>query len=145
MVFAAQHPHEVEGLLLVDPTPPKFFSEISSLQNEQESREFASSVARYMAAASPGRRAEWTTRDTAAGQAEAAVLQKQMPLVIITAAAPQPGRNAAILRYWHDQHERMARGTARGRVVVANAGHYVQLEQPQVVVRELQRLLSAAR
>jgi pimeloyl-ACP methyl ester carboxylesterase len=142
MAFAAEHPNEVAGLLLVDPTPPKFFSEISSLQDEQERRDFASAISKYEAAALPGRRAEWASRDQAAVQAETAVMKAQMPLVIITAVGPQAGHNAAIRKYWHRQHERMAGATVRGRVVIANAGHYVQLEEPQIVVREIRRLLA---
>ena len=141
LVFAAEYPAEVKGLVLVDPTPPRFFSEVSSLQNEQERSEFASSMAKYEAAALPGRRAEWENRDKAAAQADKAKLTKQMPLIIITAAALQPGRNPAILKYWRDQHERMARTTNRGRVVVAATGHYVQLEQPQIVIREIRQIL----
>ena len=141
VVFAAQHPREVSGLLLVDPTPPDFFSEISSLQTQQERREFNSSMATYEAQASPGRRAEWMARNKAASEAKAAVLRNDVAFVVISAAASQPGRSGAIREYWRQQHERMAAGMPKGRLVVANAGHYVQLEQPQIVVREIQRML----
>jgi len=73
-VFAAEYPGEVKGLVLVDPTPPRFFSEISALQNERERSEFASSMAEYEAAATPGRRAEWANRDAAAVETESAKL-----------------------------------------------------------------------
>jgi len=145
LVFAGQHPDEVKGLVLVDPTPPNFFNEIASLQNDLERREFTSSMARYETNASPARRAEWQSRDEAARQAEEAALPKGMPVVIITAAAPQPGRSPAITRYWRDQHERMTRTTSNGRLVVANSGHYVQLEQRRIVVREIRQLLTALR
>jgi len=145
VVFTAQHPSEVKALVLLDPTPPNFFNEVTSLQNEQERAEFASSIAKYEADASPARRAEWQSRSLAAKQAEAVTLPKHLPLVVITAAAPQPGRNPAILRYWRDQHARMAQATSNGRLVVANTGHYVQLEQPSLVAREIQRLLKTLR
>ena len=122
VVFAAQHPNEVMGLLLVDPTPPDFFREIASLQNKQERREFKSSMAAYEAQASPGRRAEWAARDESAAEAKAAILPKNIAFVVMSAAANQPGRNPAILKYWREQHQRMAAGMPRGRLVVADTG-----------------------
>ena len=142
LTFAARYAGEIQALVLVDPTPTDFFERVASMQNEAERRDFAAQQDRYVAVASPGRKAEWSDRHLAAVEAECALKSIKVPIVIITAVGRQPGRNPAIENYWREAQANLARRSPNGKIVLANCGHYVQLEQPSLVIREIEAVLS---
>jgi pimeloyl-ACP methyl ester carboxylesterase len=61
-----------------------------------------------------------------------------MPLVVITAASQPPAVR--------EEHARIARLSSRGRHVIAGAGgHWIHLDQPDVVVRAIRDVIEMAR
>ncbi len=75
-----------------------------------------------------------------------------MPLTVLTAADEMlgspfpPAENRAIERAWTDGHERVAKLSSAGvHTVVPHAGHFIQLDQPAVVIDAIAKLVTAIR
>jgi pimeloyl-ACP methyl ester carboxylesterase len=62
-----------------------------------------------------------------------------MPLVIVAAAD-----NMSNLPGWPVAQQALAALSSKGRLVVADSGHYVQLEQPNVVIDAVRSVLAEA-
>ena len=67
-----------------------------------------------------------------------------LPLVVITHGQPFPGPMATLEKYWGAGQERLAALSTNGELVVAhNSNHMIQLDEPQVVIDAIQRVLDA--
>jgi pimeloyl-ACP methyl ester carboxylesterase len=68
-----------------------------------------------------------------------------LPLVVITHGQPFPGPMATLEKYWAAGQQRLAALSTNGELVVAhNSNHMIQLDEPQVVVDAIRRVLDAA-
>jgi pimeloyl-ACP methyl ester carboxylesterase len=68
-----------------------------------------------------------------------------LPLVVITHGQAFPGPMATLEKYWGLGQERLAALSTNGELVVArNSNHMIQLDEPQVVVDAIRRVLDAA-
>jgi pimeloyl-ACP methyl ester carboxylesterase len=143
--FAADYRDDVAGLIMVDPTPFDFFEHSSAVMSPSERATFEEKMRDYAARAPPGRRAEWDARTAAASEASLAVTRRDLPVTIITGGAASPDKSEQIRTWWNERHESWARQWPRGRHVVADSGHYVQLEKPEVVVAEIVRIAELLR
>ncbi len=63
-----------------------------------------------------------------------------IPLVVIGSKANMEGMQA-----WNDAQHQMATLSTHGRLVTADSGHFVQLEQPTVVIDAVNDIVSAVR
>jgi pimeloyl-ACP methyl ester carboxylesterase len=131
--FAADHPDEVAALIMVDPTPFRFFSEGLRAMSPAAREQLERQQRNYIAHASKTRLAEWNALATAAEEASRAKTRRDLPVTIITGGRIEP----SIRAYWIAQHEAWAKQWPRGRHVVVDSGHYVQLEKPDAVVDEI--------
>jgi pimeloyl-ACP methyl ester carboxylesterase len=84
---------------------------------------------------------------TAEGKARAAddaklagVTLGDIPLVVIGSKANMDG-----MRAWNDSQHQMAALSTQGRLVTADSGHFVQLQQPAVVIEAVSDIVSAVR
>jgi pimeloyl-ACP methyl ester carboxylesterase len=75
-----------------------------------------------------------------------------MPLVVLTRAPSPPGpdqtqeRRDALNKLWESLHDEMAAESTRGvNLTVPNSGHFIEWDQPQVVVHSILEVLAAAR
>jgi len=76
-----------------------------------------------------------------------------LPLAVLTATkslANVPGLSAAdlasVVAAWVAGHDRLARRSTRGtNTLVPNSGHYIELEQPAIVVAAIRRIIAEAR
>ena len=75
-----------------------------------------------------------------------------MPLTVLTAADEMlgspfpPAENVAIERAWTAGHERLARLSSAGvHSVVPHSGHFIQLDQPAVVIAAVAKVVSEAK
>ena len=181
-VFAARHPEEVAGLVLVDvPHPRKWVAPDAA---ERKRIERGARIARTAALlahfglhrlvfrfAGPGRlesagdllaklpprqraviRAFWvrpfTLRALASLIAEAprsAVLVSsalgdlgELPLAVVTASEPSPERI-------RDQEEQTLRSRRSRHLVAAKSGHFVPLDEPEIVVDAIREVVTSAR
>jgi len=135
--FASDYPGEVAALIMVDPTPFDFFTNAGREMEPAERQRFTQQTAEYAQHASPGRRAEWDARLAAAIDASHAKLRAGLPVTIITGATRQSDRSERIRAWWLARHAAWAKTFPRGRHVIAETGHYVQLENPELVSREI--------
>jgi pimeloyl-ACP methyl ester carboxylesterase len=68
-----------------------------------------------------------------------------LPLVVITHGQPFPGPMALLEKYWAAGQQRLAALSTNGELVVAhNSNHMIQLDEPQVVIDAIRRVLDAA-
>jgi pimeloyl-ACP methyl ester carboxylesterase len=68
-----------------------------------------------------------------------------LPLVVITHGQPFPGPMATLEKYWAAGQQRLAALSTNGELVVAhNSNHMIQMDEPQVVVDAIRRVLYAA-
>jgi len=75
-----------------------------------------------------------------------------MPIIVLTHEATERGpaetqeQRDAKNRLWIDLHDQIAAMSTRGkRLTVANAGHYIQMDEPQVVIDSVLEVLQASR
>jgi pimeloyl-ACP methyl ester carboxylesterase len=114
---------------------------------------------RYRAVLATTRTFEGAAAETAALEASLAEARAErvtslgsLPLVVISRGRPEPfpglsaEENLRYEREWQQMQSELAALSSRGeRVTAARSGHYVQLEQPQVVVDAILRVVLAAR
>lgn len=141
-LFASRYPREVAGLVLVDsshedqiarfsvlPSPPPTLVPIQAASGAQDRERV----------------------DLAATSAElaAAPWRADIPLIVLSRGlwlkAPPPTPDplaAARLGIWQDMHRELATRSPRGEVVVATrSGHYIQNDEPDLVVGAIRRVL----
>ena len=173
-LFAAEYPDEVAGMVLVDARSELLDAQLPEAEAEGFgkmleaqgamywflrhfglARAFASEfvaeplvptdVATAMALQQTQDADIATT--TAEGKARAADDAKlaraklgAIPLVVIGSGANMEG-----MQVWSDAQHQMATLSTRGRLVTADSGHFVQLEQPAVVIEAVGDIVSAVR
>ena len=68
-----------------------------------------------------------------------------LPLVVITHGQPFPGPMAKLEKYWAAGQRRLAALSTNGELVVArNSNHMIQMDEPQIVIDAIRRVLGAA-
>jgi pimeloyl-ACP methyl ester carboxylesterase len=142
-LFAYQHPDEVAGLVLVDPTQEEFSARLTDL---------LLALGTPIPSAPP----EPDTDDLSFMQmrkARASGSFPPVPLVVLShgrSADPSdrpPGWPIAEEeRVWRELHADLARMVPNGRHVIAEAsGHDIPQEQPELVIEAIQALVAATR
>jgi pimeloyl-ACP methyl ester carboxylesterase len=141
-LYASQYPDEVVGMVLIDATTPE------------------DADARYRSLLSPRLKREWIRMarrlnaegiDLAASRAQvrAGGRLRPMPLVVVTSLRDEtpPGWPAAQLERARLEYQAaLARLVPGGRQVLADrSGHFVQEEQPDLVVDAIRTVVEEAR
>jgi pimeloyl-ACP methyl ester carboxylesterase len=171
--FAAEHPSEVAGLVLVDASHEEQVQRFPAEVREQtdlalrQVKELAAKAARgeptppivsYVPRAVATRPTWYATlaEELQAWEGSAAELRSRdrslgVPLVVVSAGRPAPlGRSRETRRearrLWNEMQEELARLSPSGIRMIANrSGHYVQRQEPAVVIDAVRRVLEAAR
>lgn len=125
--FVRQYSSEVSGALLLDAVYPGIETN-------------------YL----PSYRHDWneggTVIDMSASSAAAAPSFGSIPLVVITAGDPEPGAPKWVVRLWNRMQDQAAKlSTDSVHVVAARSGHIVQQDQPDVVIKGVNELVTAVR
>jgi pimeloyl-ACP methyl ester carboxylesterase len=144
-LFAYQHPNEVAGLVLVDPTPEEFGTRLTELVAS-------------LGTPAPARPLEAppTPQETSFGQmreARVGSAHPSVPLVVLThgraddpAERPPGWPLADEERIWRELHEELAHRIPHGRHVVAEGtGHDIHQEQPELVIESIRSVVAAVR
>ena len=142
-LFAYQHPDEVAGLVLVDPTPEEFSARLGEL-------------AAALSTPVPAVSGEPSTEEVSIAQmrqARASRSLRPMPLVVLShgraadpAERPPGWPLAEEERIWRELHAAIARLVPNGRqVVVEESGHTIHQEQPAVVTDQIRAVVEAVR
>ena len=145
-LYVSQYPNEVAGLVLVDPTTEEQDTRFWSLLPEQHLKPFREML---------GRNPEGVDFDVfRAGMSELRRSHRSLgdrPLVVLTAGEKSgPGVSeevdAQMAAVWLDMHAENARLSSNGvHVVAKQSGHYIQLEEPQLVVAAIREVVHASR
>lgn len=145
LTFAARNPGEVQGILMIDPTPFRFFQEVDRLLPPEQRRELALQEEEYARNASPGRNAEWTARDASALEASQAAVPSSLAVTILSSGGLRPGEPRSLRQWWLAEHRKWAAQWPQGRQVTIRAGHYLHHEKPEDVLASLREMLAEAR
>ncbi|UCF66544.1 MAG: alpha/beta fold hydrolase [Acidobacteriota bacterium] len=139
-LFAGQHPAEVAGLVLIDPTPLDFpFLEGQLLDARARARRDT-----VLGLAPQAAREEARGIRLSAEQVRHAGSVPDVPIVVLSSARPEepPAFRAAWRRM---QQELVGRIEADEHEIVEDAGHYLQVDVPHRVVDAIQRVVTRAR
>src|SRR5205823_12862805 len=120
--FASDYSDEVVALVMIDPTPFRFFIDGVDVLPPADRAAFEEKMRSYAANASPWRRAEWQAKSDAAAEAERAPIARDMPVTIISAIGHAPDKPEVIREWWIAQHEAWAKRYPAGRLVQADCG-----------------------
>ena len=149
-VFASQHPEDVAGLVLVDPTHERLNVEHSVLSPTYwpDTRAVFEDYATEVGGGTHGEMEEWW-RIARRGTLPEAWPLPDVPMVILTAVmldASWAGGSEIGLRIRRQIHTELFEQTTRGaHIVTTESGHDVHNDQPGLVVESITRVVNAAR
>jgi len=139
--FAALYPDEVAGVVLVDGRPGAF-----ARACEARGLGPCSPPAALAAAAPAHVAAEMRGLADAEAQTPEPHELRSIPVTVIAATKPPLGGSAKIQEVWLEQQRRFADRLEHGRFVVAEgAGHFVQKDAPDLVIREILAMVDRVR
>jgi len=134
-VFADMYPNEVAGLVLIDPSQESFNDWL--IKNQPDRLKAAES---NMANAGEGVKAEYASVDTSYSQARVAKVPKGIPVTLLTATEDE-SMPAEARKLWIEKHKEWS-ATVPGskHVVVEKASHFIQAQQPAVVIEAIKQV-----
>jgi pimeloyl-ACP methyl ester carboxylesterase len=163
-VFASRHPHDVAGMVLLDPPPLSFilgkdYADLGAMANRMtaEWQAIADSAAKSNDAQDKARSAFFRMIASEHREmfGESARLVGgistfgDIPLVVVAAGKPNPrfGEGAEeYQKYWIEQSRALTAKSARGRFVLAGeSSHYLYLDAPELVAENILSVVSEAR
>jgi len=146
VTFTAQFPSEVVDLVLLDASPTDWLVASCAVPDDgtptaQVFRDNCASIS------SPGNNAEHLDGTTAFAEVGAIHSLGNVPMVVITAAehtypSLEASEQARLNRVWDAGQQHWMSLSPSARIVpVDNTGHDIQLDRPDVVLDQIQRLL----
>lgn len=158
-LYAHQYPQDVAGLVLVDPMHEDQFERIGPHYHPPSPGEPAwlTQFRRFWTTGwgDPGQNNEGV--DFVASQAQARAIDSlgDLPLLVLTAGAylhdvpPGPAaqaRAAQLQVLWQGMHRELAAQSSNARhMLVETSGHFVQRDQPEVIVDAIRQMLEMVR
>ena len=135
-VFADMYPKEVVGLVLIDPSQESFNDWL--VKNQPDRVKAGQS---NIAKASEGVQAEFASVDTSYAQARVAKVPEGIPVTILT-ATEDDSMPAEARKLWIEKHKEWAATVpASKHIVVDKASHFIQAQQPALVVDSIKQVL----
>ena len=139
-LFAARHPADVAGIVLIDPTPVDFPGREAALRTESEQQRMRTDLT----LASAGLRRELAAAAESAEQVRAAGALPEVPIILLTAS--RSDESPAFRQAWIEMQRAMAeRLSVREHSVIEQAGHYIHYDRPEVVTYAIRRVVELAR
>jgi pimeloyl-ACP methyl ester carboxylesterase len=130
--FVTRYPGEAAGLVLVDSSHEEQALRLNELDPEAPLDDGTARLGFYV---KPGQRLEWRT---------------ELPLIVLGRGKPTPRQNnrlteeqfAAWDRIWRGNQEDLARRSTQGEFrLAAQSGHFIQLEQPELVIQAIRDVM----
>lgn len=139
-VFADMYPNEVVGMVLIDPSQESFNDWLGKNQPDR-----LKAAASNIAKAGEGVQAEFAAVDTSYSQARVAKVPAGIPVTLLTAtedeSMPAEGR-----KVWIEKHkEWLATVPGSKHIVVEKATHFIQAQQPGLVIETIKQVLKQPR
>ncbi|PYS57823.1 MAG: hypothetical protein DMF74_25085 [Acidobacteria bacterium] len=139
-VFADMYPKEVAGIVLIDPSQETFDDWTRTHQEAQRT-----TLDEQIAKASQGVRDESAEVNTSYQQARAAKVPAGVPVILLTAMKDDT-MPAGVRKVWAEKHEEWIANVPAGKhIKVEKSGHFIQAEQPQVVIDAIKQVVDQAR
>lgn len=140
MLYAIEHGDETAGLVLVDATHDRFPSLEKELRNPAEMR----SIERRFTSGPPAARSEFLSLGESAAELSAAGPLPPIPLIVITAGHRRDPPE--IRMAWSELQRELADRAPGARQILADrSGHYIQYDQPDVVVDAIREVVEEIR
>jgi len=134
-VFADMYPKEVVGLVLIDPSQESFNDWL--IKNQPDRLKAAEGD---IAKAGEGVKAEFASVDTSYSQARAAKVPAGIPVTLLTATEDE-SMPAEARKLWIEKHkEWLATVPGSKHIVVEKASHFIQAQQPAVVIEAIKQV-----
>jgi pimeloyl-ACP methyl ester carboxylesterase len=134
-VFADMYPNEVAGLVLIDPSQESFNDWLTKNQPDR-----LKAAEGDIAKAGEGVKAEYASVDASYSQARTAKLPKGIPVTLLT-ATEDDSMPAEARKMWVEKHkEWLATIPGSKHVVVEKASHFIQAQQPAVVIEAIKQV-----
>jgi pimeloyl-ACP methyl ester carboxylesterase len=139
-LFAAEHPDQVAGLVLVEATHEDYPRREKELRSLADKRRIETSLT----LAPPAARSEYESLGASADQLRAAGPLPDVPVVVITAA--HCCETEALTRAWMElQKDLVSRSPKARQVIAGESGHYVPFDQPGLIVDALRDMVASIR
>jgi pimeloyl-ACP methyl ester carboxylesterase len=136
-VFADMYPKEVSGMVLIDPSQ-ETFDDWARMHKEAQRAALDEQIAK----SSQGVRDESAEVNTSYQQARAAKVPAGVPVILLTAMKDDT-MPAAVRRVWAEKHDEWITKVPGGKhIKVENSGHFIQGEQPQVVIDAIRQVVA---
>lgn len=156
-LYAHQYSQDVAGLVLVDPLHEDQFERTGPLFFPPSSSEPASltQMRRFWTAGwrDPAKNVEGVDLVASQAQAHAIDTLGALPMIVLTTGAylrdapPTPaGQQSAgqLQALWREMHrEILAQSSNATHILVETSGHFIQREQPEVIVAAIRQMLEA--
>jgi pimeloyl-ACP methyl ester carboxylesterase len=135
-VFADLYPNEVVGMVLIDPSQESFNDWL--IKNQPDRLKAAEA---NIAKAGEGVKAEFAAVDTSYSQARAAKAPAGIPVVLLTATEDED-MSAEGKKLWIEKHkEWLATIPGSKHIVVEKGVHFLQAQQPALVIDAIKQVL----
>jgi pimeloyl-ACP methyl ester carboxylesterase len=144
-LYAARHPGDIAGIVLVDPSLAGFYIRAESLP---EWKDASGAQARAMAAASAGVRAENDAFDQDVIEVRDAPPLPAVPTVLLTSThhGPPSEKPSALEALWLAEQRRWASEHPGARQVIDSIhGHSLQREAPALVIDAIRSVIAGRR
>jgi pimeloyl-ACP methyl ester carboxylesterase len=137
-LFASRHPEQVAGLVLVDASHEDQYRRLSALMSPEDGADYL--------AHEGGKNCEHVNLPGLGEQVRAAPPPPPVPLVVLSARERWPTQGCAACQAREEMQAALAQILPAGRRVLARgSGHFIQLDQPQLVVDAIRDVVEAAR
>lgn len=139
-VFADMFPKEVVGMVLIDPSQESFNDWLNKNQADR-----VKAAANEIQKASEGVRAEFAAVETSYAQARTTKVPQGIPVILLSAtedeSMPAEGR-----KLWIEKHkEWLVTVPGSKHIVVEKATHFIQAQQPALVIDAIRQVLKQPR
>ena len=139
-LFASEHPQETVGLVLVDATHEDYPSKEKALRPIEEKRR----IETMFRLAPPAAQSEFQSLPESVSEVRAAAPPPDVPVVVITAGRHDEAEQ--LRAAWMELQSDLVRRMPRARQIMADSSsHYVQFDDPAVIVDAIRELVEKAR
>jgi pimeloyl-ACP methyl ester carboxylesterase len=134
-VFADMYPKEVVGMVLIDPSQESFNDWLRKNQPDRLKAQEGD-----IAKAGEGVQAEFASLDTSYSQARTAKVPAGIPVILLT-ATEDDSISAEGRKLWIEKHkEWLATIPGSKHIVVEKASHFIQAQQPALVIEAIKQV-----
>src|SRR5688572_1489749 len=154
-IFAHKYPNEVAGVVLVDSMHPDQFAQFEKAlppetpQDPEELKAFRRSFTQDYK--DPTKNPEGFDQLASHEQGRAVTSLGDLPMIVLAASEfririPDPQFGAYMHNLWHELQRELAGLSSNSRfVAVENSGHFIQIDQPEVVTDAIRDLVDQVR